>query len=181
MMNLLPMCACSTRHLMIGKNPLWCSRQHGHSVQVMYERYGTWIEGATEADIEAIKRAMTAEAVAAEHKGLRVPARTLPSPELVAKRRMGSSQLEKNKAFQQLNWRSGRDSNEARLANQQLTDVTRIPSPSDPPESPSWSLVETNRYIGFPQSLSEKLHEGDHRSRALVYGPSALAENSSRV
>ena len=32
-------------HLMIGKNPLWCPRQHGHSVQVMYERYGTWIEG----------------------------------------------------------------------------------------------------------------------------------------
>jgi integrase len=43
--------------LMSGKNPLWCSKQFGHSVQVMFERYGTGIEGASEADIEATKQA----------------------------------------------------------------------------------------------------------------------------
>jgi hypothetical protein len=68
---------------MIGKNPLWCSRQHGHSVQVMYERYGTWIEGATQADIEAIQHAMAAEATATQIDGPAVPAGPRPSPKLV--------------------------------------------------------------------------------------------------
>jgi hypothetical protein len=86
MMNLLPMCACSTRHLMIGKNPLWCSRQHGHSVQVMYERYGTWIEGATEADVESIKRSTAAEPSGLKLEELGLPSYPLPSPNLVTSR-----------------------------------------------------------------------------------------------
>jgi integrase len=45
-------------NLMIGKNLLWVSKQHGHSVQTMLDVYATWIEGAKESDIEAIKRAM---------------------------------------------------------------------------------------------------------------------------
>jgi integrase len=45
-------------NLMIGKNPLWVAKQHGHSVQTMLEVYATWTEGATESDIEAIKHAM---------------------------------------------------------------------------------------------------------------------------
>ena len=44
--------------LMLGKNPLWCSKQFGHDVQLMFDRYATWIEGASEADIEATKQAM---------------------------------------------------------------------------------------------------------------------------
>ncbi|MDB6042821.1 MAG: Bbp50 [Gammaproteobacteria bacterium] len=51
-------------NLMIGKNLMWCARQHGHSVQVMLGMYGAWIEGSTEADIAAIKRSMEAEATA---------------------------------------------------------------------------------------------------------------------
>jgi hypothetical protein len=47
--------------LMIGKNLLWCSRQFGHSVQVMLTKYGTWIEGATEADVQLIKQAIARE------------------------------------------------------------------------------------------------------------------------
>ena len=43
---------------MIGKNPLWVAKQHGHSVQTMLEVYAAWTEGATEEDVEAIKRAM---------------------------------------------------------------------------------------------------------------------------
>jgi hypothetical protein len=35
---------------MAGKNLLWCSRQHGHSVQTMTTTYGVWIEGATTVD-----------------------------------------------------------------------------------------------------------------------------------
>ncbi len=45
-------------NLMIGKNPLWVARQHGHSVRTMLEIYAAWAEGAVESDIEAIQRAM---------------------------------------------------------------------------------------------------------------------------
>src|SRR5262249_49456440 len=39
---------------MIGKNPLWVAKQHGHSVQTMLDTYAAWTEGAKESDIEAI-------------------------------------------------------------------------------------------------------------------------------
>ena len=45
-------------NLMIGKNPLWVAKQHGHSVQTMLEVYAAWTEGTKESDIEAIKQAM---------------------------------------------------------------------------------------------------------------------------
>jgi integrase len=53
-----------TWNLMIGKNPLWVAKQHGHSVQTMLEVYAKWLDGAKEADIEAIKRAMEASPTA---------------------------------------------------------------------------------------------------------------------
>jgi hypothetical protein len=43
---------------MTGKNPLWVAKQHGHSVTTMFRVYTAWAEGALEADIQAIKRAM---------------------------------------------------------------------------------------------------------------------------
>jgi len=52
--------------LMTGKNPLWCSKQFGHGVQVMFERYGTWIDGASEADVEAARQAMRENSTAAK-------------------------------------------------------------------------------------------------------------------
>jgi hypothetical protein len=48
------------RALMLGKNLLWVAKQHGHSVEVMLRMYAAWIEGATEADIQAIRNAMDA-------------------------------------------------------------------------------------------------------------------------
>ena len=45
-------------NLMVGKNPLWVAKQHGHSVQTMLEVYAAWTEGAKESDVEAIRRAM---------------------------------------------------------------------------------------------------------------------------
>lgn len=45
-------------NLMIGRNPLWVTRQHGHSVRTMLEIYAAWAEGAVESDIDAIRRAM---------------------------------------------------------------------------------------------------------------------------
>lgn len=47
-----------TWNLMIGKNLLWVAEQHGHSPAVMLKTYAKWLKGTTEADIEAIRRAM---------------------------------------------------------------------------------------------------------------------------
>jgi hypothetical protein len=47
-----------TWQLMLGKNLLWVAKQHGHSVEVMLRMYAAWLEGATDADIHAIKKAM---------------------------------------------------------------------------------------------------------------------------
>lgn len=47
-----------TRNLMIGNNPLWVAKQHGHSVQTMLETYAAWLDGTTESDLRAIRAAM---------------------------------------------------------------------------------------------------------------------------
>jgi hypothetical protein len=44
--------------LMTGKNLLWAAEQNGHSVEVMLHMYAKWLEGSTEADIDAIRKAM---------------------------------------------------------------------------------------------------------------------------
>ncbi len=44
-----PYCArhsCVSWNLMLGKNPLWVARQHGHSVRTMLEVYAAWADGA---------------------------------------------------------------------------------------------------------------------------------------
>jgi len=43
---------------MLGMNLLWVAKQHGHSVEVMLRMYAAWLDGATAADIQAIKQAM---------------------------------------------------------------------------------------------------------------------------
>jgi hypothetical protein len=45
-------------NLMVDKNVLWVAQQHGHSVATMLNTYAAWTEGAKEADIEMITRAM---------------------------------------------------------------------------------------------------------------------------
>ena len=62
--------------LMIGKNPLWVAKQHGHGVQTMLEVYAAWIEGAKAEDIEAIKRALEARPTAAPHPSAQQPTPT---------------------------------------------------------------------------------------------------------
>jgi hypothetical protein len=50
---------------MIGKNPLWVAKQHGHSVQTMLETYAAWLEETTEADLRVIQKAIEAPATSA--------------------------------------------------------------------------------------------------------------------
>jgi integrase len=56
-----PYCArhsCVSWNLMLGKNPLWVARQHGHSVRTMLEVYAAWADGAVESDLAALRRSM---------------------------------------------------------------------------------------------------------------------------
>lgn len=53
-----PYCArhsCVSWNLMLGKNPLWVARQHGHTVRTMLEVYAAWADGAVESDVAAIR------------------------------------------------------------------------------------------------------------------------------
>jgi hypothetical protein len=45
-------------NLMLGKNVLWVAKQHGHSIITMLRISAAWTEGAVEADVQAIARAM---------------------------------------------------------------------------------------------------------------------------
>jgi integrase len=49
-------------NLMVGKNPLWVAKQHGHSISTMLRVYAAWSEGAGESDVDAIKRSMNRHA-----------------------------------------------------------------------------------------------------------------------
>ncbi len=53
-----------TWQLMLGKNLLWVAKQHGHSVEVMLRMYASWLDGATDSDIHAIKQAMERRPIA---------------------------------------------------------------------------------------------------------------------
>jgi hypothetical protein len=43
---------------MLGRNPLWVAKQHGHRIATMLSVYAAWVEGARECDLAAIRRAM---------------------------------------------------------------------------------------------------------------------------
>jgi hypothetical protein len=43
---------------MIGKSPLWVSKQHGHRPETMFRAYAAWAEGAPESEVAVIREAM---------------------------------------------------------------------------------------------------------------------------
>jgi integrase len=64
-----PYCARHTSvswNLMLGKNPLRVSAQHGHSLTTMFRTYAAWVRGATEADVAVIQSAMNRKKSAAD-------------------------------------------------------------------------------------------------------------------
>ena len=50
---------------MVGKNPLFVSRQRGHTITTMWLSYAAWMEGAPETDIALIQVAMNGDGTAA--------------------------------------------------------------------------------------------------------------------
>jgi len=83
---------------MLGKNLLWVAKQHGHSVEVMLRTYAAWIEGATDADIQAMDaspsaraRADTIAAYEARHRVKKIVINPLLSPEFASSLAMEKS------------------------------------------------------------------------------------------
>jgi hypothetical protein len=44
--------------LMLGRNPLWVAKQHGHSIATMLWVYAAWIKGTSETDLLTLQEAM---------------------------------------------------------------------------------------------------------------------------
>ena len=116
-----------TWQLMLGKNLLWVAKQHGHSVEVMLRMYAAWLDGATEADIHAIKQAMEKRTVAhvaihdsraaifaesaAKNREKLIVIRPLKSPEFGSSLAVGNGERSKSLNREQIKWRRGWDSN----------------------------------------------------------------------
>ena len=66
---------------MIGNNPLWVAKQHGHSVQTMLDVYAAWTDGSKESDIAAIKHAMESRPLQPPHGAHTTTCIPLASPE----------------------------------------------------------------------------------------------------
>ena len=49
----------SKARLLLGRNPLLVAKEHGHRIITMLTVYAAWVDGATEADIAAIRAART--------------------------------------------------------------------------------------------------------------------------
>ncbi len=112
--------------LMVGHNVLLVAKEDGHSVHTMLTTYAAWTDGATEADVEAIRAAMeqspalrTLAAGDRHERPLEFPgfATGLPpeGEEKIQPREWGRLSWRKYRQGEHQglaeNWRSGRDSN----------------------------------------------------------------------
>jgi hypothetical protein len=135
---------------MLGKPLLWVAQQAGHSVEVMLRMYAKWLQGATQADIDAIRRFMDgtepglrAEVVAgAAASVVQVTNLPLQSPRFGTRLPLeGPASKVSHGKDSENNWRRGWDSNRpAGLMNQQLAAAQRTLIPRNPPECPHLAL-----------------------------------------
>jgi hypothetical protein len=110
---------------MLGKNLLWVAKQHGHSVEVMLRMCAAWLDGATDADIHAIKQAMEKRpaarnaipdqraAISAVNAGTNptklIVIRPLKSPEFGSSLAVENGERNKPLNRAQIKWRRGWD------------------------------------------------------------------------
>jgi integrase len=129
--------------LMIGRSALWVARQHGHSIATMLRAYAAWTDGATEADIGAIRAAMartapmrdSTSARSREPQAARSTIRAFEVERLPASFANGFASGHHRptaKCVNQLGliWRRERDSKA--LEDQQVAGRFRIPVPCGP-------------------------------------------------
>ena len=84
-----PYCARHTSvswNLMLGRSPLWVAKQHGHSIATMLRAYAAWTDGATENDLELIKRAMLTAPFQAIRESTPPEANAVPKKERLRRR-----------------------------------------------------------------------------------------------
>jgi hypothetical protein len=84
---------------MIGKNPLWVARRHGHSVQMMWRVYAAWMDGAAETDIEDIRRALLSRSDARQSVSMPRAASAAPRAPSPARGRPAAIALADQPAF----------------------------------------------------------------------------------
>jgi integrase len=132
-----------TWRLMLGKNLLWVAKQHGHSVEVMLRMYAAWIEGATDADIQAIKQAM--EAGPALRTGTPIAKKIVINPLLSpefgsssASRKQGGD-LSPEKASEKSGGEGGIRT-EGIVTIKKLQEKPRVAVPSRPLNSPDFAV-----------------------------------------
>ena len=133
---------------MIGKNPLRVGKQLGHSVQTMLETYAAWLDGTTEADLQAIKHAMEGPAKSAptprpSFATERVSFRLPPTSPLRSQKTVTGLSLERlsdtqvpDNYWKILAEREGFELDSDPLSDQQVTDLENNPVPDDPQETP---------------------------------------------
>jgi hypothetical protein len=117
-----------TWQLMLGKNLLWVAKQHGHSVEVMLRMYASWLDGATDTDIHAIRQAMEKRPIvraaipdvraaisavnAGTHRAKLIVVRPPESPEFGSSLAVGKVPSDSSlRNDSQKKWRRGWDSN----------------------------------------------------------------------
>ena len=155
--------------LMVGHKPLWVAKQHGHSITTMLRVYTAWAEGAIEADIKAIGRAMesaksTAETLldgAADAASAITPSATARSkPHTVGPTsfgsRFGSTPQERDTKSRNRRgkyWRRERDSN-PRRAFDPYTLSRGAPSTTRPSLRPAENACVPDTYgVGRPSRV----------------------------
>lgn len=87
--------------LMIGKNIGWIAEQLGNSIEVMTERYGRWIKGATESEVAKIQ-----EAIRGKPTALRLSTREDPQIPLDALQAdPANPRIDRSEGWGRLSWR----------------------------------------------------------------------------
>ena len=168
---------------MLGKKLLWVAKQHGHSVEVMLRMYAAWLEGATEADIHAIKKAMEKRPAARAafldsrtaistvnavlNRVTQIVIRPLKSPESGNSLAVGKDPSDSSlRNASKIKWRRGWDSNEhvraPRINN--LLFFLRPRIPSKPPPSPFVPVDSASSLETWISTSNNALCESRRRS-----------------
>jgi hypothetical protein len=140
-------------NLMLGKNPLWVARQHGHSVRTMLEVYAAWADGAVEStswlsdgrwDSATTESRATSRGYCGGSRGgsFGMPGRHRRQAPASASgtgfgtRNAAPARKPMKLKRERLAEREGFEPDSNTLSDQQVTDSEENPVPVDPPESP---------------------------------------------
>jgi integrase len=91
--------------LMVGHNVLLVAKEDGHSPHTMLTTYAAWTEGATETDVEAIRRAMERSPERACTVSIAAPDRPLQSPGFATRLPLEPEREEEPRQWGRLSWR----------------------------------------------------------------------------